>query len=294
MRLDLADLRLFMAIAETGSITGGAEQANLALASASERLRNIEQDIGVALFVRHSRGVSLTEVGQLLEQHARKIMYQHEFMKSELKSYIHQLQGDLLLYANTSATAQFLPKKLSGWLMMHPDVHLELKEKTSAEIIQSILAGTGEAGIVSDAVHPQSLILEPIADDHLAVLVGVDHPLATQEEVFLKDLVNEPFIGLYEGSALQEHIQFHVKKIGHELILRVRMNTFEGVCEMVEKGVGISILPKAIADQYQSRFQYKKLILKEQWAKRRLCLCYRNWEDLTPMMKNFLTYLKGD
>lgn len=61
MRLDLADLRLFIAIVDTGSITGGAANAHLALASASERLRKMEAEIGVPLLHRHARGVTMTE-----------------------------------------------------------------------------------------------------------------------------------------------------------------------------------------------------------------------------------------
>ena len=71
MRMDIADLRLFLAIAEAGSITAGASQANLALGSASERLRAIEADAGTALLTRHPRGVSLTEAGAALAHGSR-------------------------------------------------------------------------------------------------------------------------------------------------------------------------------------------------------------------------------
>lgn len=74
MRMDIADLRLFLAIAEAGSITAGATQANLALGSASERLRTIEADAGTPLLNRHPRGVSLTEAGAALAHHARLIL----------------------------------------------------------------------------------------------------------------------------------------------------------------------------------------------------------------------------
>ena len=77
MRFDLVDLRLFLRIAEARSITHGARKANLALASASERIRGMESVLGVALLIRDRRGVSLSPAGQCLLEHARLIV-QHD------------------------------------------------------------------------------------------------------------------------------------------------------------------------------------------------------------------------
>ncbi len=76
MRLDLADLQLFLCIADAGSITAGAQRANLALASASERLRKMESAVGVALLERRPRGVITTEAGEALAHHARLMLRQ--------------------------------------------------------------------------------------------------------------------------------------------------------------------------------------------------------------------------
>lgn len=292
MRLDLVDFKLFIFITEAGSITRGAERSNLALASASERLRKIEEEASVSLFLRHSRGVSLTEAGEVFERYARQIIYQYDLLKRELKAFNSNSNTSLQLYANTSASTQFLPSKIAPWMIAHPNLDINLEERTSTDIINIISAGLGEAGIVSDSVNAHSLILEPIAKDHLILIVPMSHRLAKNEEISFKDIILEPFIGLYMGSALQEHINYHAKAMGQELTPRIRMNTFEGICEMVEKGIGIGILPEALATKYQSRFVYKKLILKDDWAKRQLCMCYKSWSDLTPPMKDLLSYLK--
>src|SRR5690606_9533936 len=84
MRLDLADLHLFLCIVDSGSITAGAARANLALASASERIRNMESVAGVALLERRSRGSVTTEAGEALAHHARLILRQQDILNSEL------------------------------------------------------------------------------------------------------------------------------------------------------------------------------------------------------------------
>lgn len=103
MRMDIADLCLFLAIAEAGSITAGATQANLALGSASERLRSIEADAGTLLLNRHPRGVSLTEAGAALAHHARLILQQQAQLRGELQAFAQGARGTLHLYANTAA-----------------------------------------------------------------------------------------------------------------------------------------------------------------------------------------------
>lgn len=150
MRMDIADLRLFLAIAEAGSITAGAAQANLALASASERLRTIEADAGTPLLNRHPRGVSLTEAGAALAHHARLILQQQTQLRSELQAFAHGARGTLHLYANTAALTNYLPSRLAPWLAERPRLHVELLERTSPEVVRAISAGQAEAGIISE------------------------------------------------------------------------------------------------------------------------------------------------
>src|SRR5690606_29274825 len=134
MRLDVADLRLFLCIVDAGSITQGAARANLALASASERLRNIEADAGVTLVRRQPRGIIPTEAGEALAHHARLILKQQEILKGELSDFAAGTRGTLHLYANTAALTTFLPSRLAPWLAERPDLHVRLQERTSADI----------------------------------------------------------------------------------------------------------------------------------------------------------------
>lgn len=157
MRLDLADLRLFIAIVDTGSITGGAANAHLALASASERLRKMEAEIGVPLLHRHARGVTMTEAGEVLARHARPLLAQQQRLRQAMHAFACGQRGTLRLFANTSAMSAFLPGKLAAWMAAHPAVQIETEERTSADIVSCILAGVAQAGVVSDAVDPGPL-----------------------------------------------------------------------------------------------------------------------------------------
>lgn len=165
MRMDLADLRLFIAIVDSGSITGGAAMAHLATASASERVRKLEAEVGVPLLQRHARGVTLTEAGEVLARHARPLLAQQQRLRRAMSAFARGQQGTLRLFANTSAMSAFLPGKLAARMAAHPAVQIDTEERTSADIVSSILAGVAQAGVVSDAVDPWPLHLDPVADD---------------------------------------------------------------------------------------------------------------------------------
>lgn len=292
MRLDIADMRLFVSIADAGSITAGAKQAHLALASASERLKNIERDTGVSLLVRHPRGVSLTEAGELFAHHARQILSQREQLKAQMSAFASGSRGKIKLYANTAAIAEFLPRRLSAWLSEHPDIAIELEERTSVDIVNILVSDIGEAGIVSDAVDAHDLTLIPVADDRLVLITPLLHPLADAGTLSLSDVVAEPFIGLYSGKALQDHISQHAADLGHRLNYRIRMSGFEGLCEMVSNGIGVGILPASIADRFQQKFAFRQQYLTDAWAKRKICLCFKHWPSLSPATRTLLTFLQ--
>jgi DNA-binding transcriptional LysR family regulator len=114
MRFDLVDLQLFLHVAEAASITRGAELSNMALASASERIRKMEELAGVELLERRRRGVNLTAAGRSFVHHARLVLQQIDHMKGELSEFAGGTKGRVRLQANASALSEFLaPSKRS-------------------------------------------------------------------------------------------------------------------------------------------------------------------------------------
>ncbi|WP_269790451.1 LysR family transcriptional regulator [Stenotrophomonas sp. Iso1] len=291
MRMDLADLRLFLCVVDAGSITAGAARANLALASASERLRAIETDAGVELLLRHPRGVTPTEAGDALAHHARLILQQRSRLRDELQDFAQGARGTLHLYANTAALTDFLPPPLAPWLAERPKLRVDLKERTSIEIVRAVSAGLAEAGIVSDAVAADGLHLQPVAKDHLVLIVPPKHRLARHTSVVFADVLGEAFIALADGNALQEHINLQAQDAGRALAARVHMKTFEGVCAMVGHGVGIAVVPQAQARRFRRTHGYQVVALRDDWARRHLCLCFAQWKTLSSAMRSLLLHL---
>ena len=196
MRFDLIDLRLFLLVVEAGSITHGATQANLALPSASARLRGMEEMIGHPLLERGRRGVAPTPAGDALAHHARIVLRQIEQMRGELGEYSKGLKAHVRLLANTAAVTEFLPQSLAPYLASHPTVDIDLKERLSTEVVKAVAGGLADVGIISDAVDCGVLQLLPFAIDRLVVIVPRTNPLAQHRRIAFQDIVGHEFVGL--------------------------------------------------------------------------------------------------
>lgn len=293
MRMDLADLRLFLMVVEAGSITAGAERAHLALASTSERLRTMEAEAGIALLARHPRGVTTTEAGEALAHHARLMLRQQSLLREELQEFASGARGTLHLYANTGALTTFLPGRLAPWMAARPRLHVDLKERTSKEIVRAVRGGQAEAGITSDAVDSAPLQLQPVADDPLLLIVPPNHRLAARTAIRFAEVLGDTFVALADGNALQEHIEDNARTLGRSLSPRIRMKTFEGVCEMVGHGIGIGIVPRSICQQHRRRYRFHAIALEDAWARRKLSLCFVRWNGLSRSMQSLLLHLGG-
>ena len=294
MKFDLTDLQLFLNIVDAGSITAGAERSHLALASASERLRKMEQSLGTGLLVRLPRGIEVTAAGAALTHHARLMLQQQHRLKAELSGFVQASKSHVCLYANSAALTEFLPSKLAAWLAENPHVRLKLKERTSADIVHAIAAGLADVGMVSNAVNSKELSMHPLASDDLVVLVSQAHRCAGQKQVGFGDIMSEPFVGLSEGSALQKYIAQQAEMLGGKLDVRVHMNTFAGVCEMVAHDVGVGMVPWSAAKRYRRKYPFHLLSLTDDWAHRQLCACFRNWDGLSAPIKSLLQGLGVD
>jgi DNA-binding transcriptional LysR family regulator len=290
MSFDLADLRLFVAVVDAGSITGGADAAGLSLPAASERIRDMEAAAGVRLLERGRRGVMPTEAGESLAHHARLILQQMARMRGELGSHAADPRATVRLLANTAATREFLPRRLAAWMAAHPRIDIELKERQSAEIVRALAAGLAEIGILSDAADTAGLTLRPFATDRLVAVVARGHPLAAARRIAFADLLAHPLVGL-AGGALGAHLDAQAARLGMRLKPRVRISGFEGVCRVAAAGVGAGIVPEVAARRAGRAMGLAILRLTDAWAVRRLVVAVQADLPLAPPARDLLEHL---
>jgi DNA-binding transcriptional LysR family regulator len=291
MRFDLIDLRLFTNVVEAGSITRGAEHSNMALASASERIRGMELAFGLPLLTRARRGVVATPAGEALTHHARIVLHEIEQLRGTLGEYSRGLKAHIRLMANTSAMTEFLPDALAPYLAANPNIDIQLDEKLSHEIVQAVAGGLADVGIVADTVDPGHLKTFPFRTDRLVLVCQRDHLLSQQRRIALLDVIDQDFVGLTPGSPLQDYVGQQAARAGHTLRFRIRLRGFEGVCRMAEHGVGLGVVPETAARRCSRSMAIHAIPLTDPWALRKLMLCVRSVEALSIQARGLIQHL---
>jgi DNA-binding transcriptional LysR family regulator len=293
MRFDLTDLRLFCDVVDEGSITAGAEKSALALAAASTRIRNMEIALGAELLTRSRRGVSPTPAGRMLLKHARGMLTQAARMREDLSAYARGLSGEVRLLANTNALTEFLPEALASFLAAHPQVSVDLEERLSDEIVGLVAEGVGDVGIVAGTVDVGALQTYPFRSDRFVVVTPRAHPLASRQAVTFAEVLDYDFIGLERSASLQRFLTAKAAREGRPLKLRVQLRSFDGVCRMVEAGVGVGVAPRTTAERAARTMSLAIIELSDDWALRDLKIVVRASDDLRPYARELVESLRA-
>ena len=291
MRFDLVDLRLFVHVAETTNITHAASRSNLALASASERIRRMETSAGVGLLKRGRRGVDLTPAGLVFAAHARRVLRQMDDLTRELSSFAGGVKGRVRLLANTSAMSEALPRSLTAFLAANPGLDVDVEEHPSRDIVRLVAEGAAEVGIAADTADLGHLDTIPFRTDRLVLILPARHPLVGRKGLMFREALDEDFVGLPPGSALQQHLAHHAAQAGKPMKLRVRLADFESICRMVADAVGVAVIPESAARRGRRRTAIEAIHLADAWATRRLHVCFRREDELSAPARRLVEHL---
>ncbi|WP_315721875.1 MULTISPECIES: LysR substrate-binding domain-containing protein [unclassified Bradyrhizobium] len=292
MRYDLVDLRLFIAVAEARSITGGAERAHLALASASARIKGLEDAFGVELFKRGRRGVDLTAAGESLLEHARIIMANVETMQGELSGFAAGRRANVQLLANTVGLAEHLPRALAAFLRANPDINVDVEERESTEIADAIASGRADLGFAAEHALPETIERFGFGEDRLMLVAGRQSSFAGRRHAEFSETAGHDFIGLTQGTALNVHIGRHAARLGIRQHVRARLRDFDAICQMVAAGIGIAVVPEAAARRCARTLPISLIALRDAWADRRLVICARSFKALPRPAKLLVEHLR--
>jgi DNA-binding transcriptional LysR family regulator len=292
MRFDLVDLQLFVAVADTGSITHGAARASLALASASARIKGLEADLGVALVRRRRRGVELTAAGEGLRDHARTIMHQVTMMQGDIAAFSSGVRASVHLLANTSGLSEHLPKALGVFLREYPDISLDVEERESADIVGAIAGGAADLGFAAEHAVPAHFERFSFSEDRLMLVVPKRSDLSNRRQIDFIEVGNRDFVGLTNATALAVHIGRHAARLGVRLQVRARLRDFDAICRMVAAGVGVAVVPEAAAKRCAQSMPITPVAIRDDWANRRLVICARSFKSLPKPAKLLVEHLR--
>src|SRR5450830_961937 len=280
MQFDTKDLRLFVGVAEDGSLSRTAERQHLSLAALSARIKALEAQAGQALLYREARGVRLTPPGEAFVHHARGVLRQVAQLRVDLQEYGGGLRGHVRVFANTTAVTDFLPEILPGFLANNPRVNVDLQEKPNAEIARGVLDGRADIGIVAGQVDLLGLQAIHFSTDRLVLVTAKNHRFSRQPSIAFADTLDEDAVGMNQHSTLQKFLSQVTEKLGKPLKLRIQLSSFDAMCRMIGAGVGVGIVPESAARRNQSSMNLALIELLEPWSVRERYILVREHEAL--------------
>ena len=293
MRFDLITLNLVLAIADTRSITAGALREHLALAAASKRLSDLETRFGVPLFERRARGVEPTEAGRALVRHIRGLQASLHALESEVVEFSRGIKGHLRIAANAGAISECLPPDLAAFSQVHPQIRISLEDQTSAEVQAAVAEGRADVGIFVPPLLDNRLSTWRYRRGSLAAMVPAGHALAALERVRFDALLDHDIVGLHAGAAAHELMRAEAEGQGRTLKARLQVRGFDAIAQLVEAGLGVAVLPAAVAHRFAQIFRVRVLTLDEAWAEREYRLGVRTQEVLPTVVQRFVAALCG-
>lgn len=291
MNFDLVDLRLFVNVVEAGTITAGAAASCVTLASASERIRGMETALGIPLLLRERRGVALTPAGHTLLTHALVVLQQVERMQGDLGDHASGLRGHVRMMCNSAAISDWLPDRLAGFLRAHPGVSIDLNERASQEIVDAIRGNGCDIGVLGDSVDTTGLQSFLLGTDPLVLAMLQGHAWASRKRIDFAEAANCELVGLQTGSALDDHLSGHARRLGMRLRYRIRLRSFEAICRMVGQGVGLGIVPRSAVRRHARSARVKAVPLADAWAGRSLVVCVRDVNLLPTYARQLISRL---
>ncbi len=277
-RFDLVTLRLFVAAADSGSLTAGAERVDLSLAAASKRIAELEAHIGAPLLERSPRGVAPTEAGRALRPHAVDLVARLEQLALAMSDVKSGTGGRLRLWANTSAFGGFLPALLARYAQQHPQVVLDLEDRISEDAVRGVARGAAELAIVGDNIGCEGLHTLVAHVDELVLLLPPGHvlqPAAPGGRVALAEVLEHDLVAFARPTSLTRQLAAAAEALRKPLRIRAQIRSFDAMARMVAAGLGLAVLPRQGASPYAQAMGLVIAPLEGLGTERRLLLVMR-------------------
>jgi Transcriptional regulator len=294
--MDLHRLEVFCKVVELRSFTKAAEAVLLSQPTISEHIRTLEETLGEKLLDRLGREVFPTPAGQILYQYAKKMLRLREEAIQAMATYKGELSGQLILGASTIPGTYILPKIIGSFKAQHPSIQLMLKISSSGKIVEAVLGGDLEIGLVGSRWRDRRLKTEEIFSEELVLAVYTEHPWSERNEVGMEEIYGQPFILRERDSGTRKVMSQILEAHGFDfskLNVVAEIATTQAVVEGIKARIGISILSRQAVEEDLRRGSLVAVPLRGIRFERPFYLIQRANRQLSPLCEAFLAHLRA-
>lgn len=284
MEPTLKQFRAFVTIAETGQITRAADRLGLSQSAVSTLIAQLELNLGLRLFDRHTRLLRLTQAGTEALEVARQAVADLDRLVQNAQDLNSFSRGRVGVAAGTVQAALLLPKLIKSFSEKHPNIDVSLHDVAERAMIDMVRSGAADIGIGTIPSRETELVGIDLYTDYYLIVLPPNHPFARYKSLRWRDLIGETLIAPQRGNPIRERLQEELERIGIDLtpgktFLEVHLPLT--ILGMVQAGLGIAIMTTAVKP-LSDALGLVSLQATEPVVSRKISLIQRSDHSLSP------------
>ena len=233
--MELRHLRYFIALAGSLNFTRAAERLHVTQSTLSHQIKQLEEELGVPLFERTGRRVTLTEAGDEFLHHAGNALREIDAGLGALRKDPQEAMGQLRIGATHTFNLSFIPDCMATFQKRHPQVRVAVEELAADAIAARLQQGSLDLGIAYRPSQPGSLQFEPLYNEEMVLVVAQSHPLARRKRVRMVELHRLPMVLLPASFATRQMLEECFRSCGAEPQVVAEINTLAPMMGLVAK-----------------------------------------------------------
>jgi len=244
--MDLATLRVFLAVAEERSFSRAAAKVHRTQPAVSQAVRRLESDLGEQLFDRTSKSGTLTDAGRLLQNYGQRLVRLAGETESVMRELRDLRRGRVLIGANEAAIHTLLPL-MARFRRRVPDIAVDVRRVPARQIAVEVQQGSLDFGALTFRPSETGLLEVAVGSDELVLLVPPSHPLASRRQVTMEEVGNEPVVAHNDPSPARERVLRLFEEHRIPLQMMIALPSLDGIKRAVELKLGVALLPRLCA-----------------------------------------------
>jgi DNA-binding transcriptional LysR family regulator len=241
--MDLRQLEIIRAIADTGSFTAAGEKLHVSQSAISRQILLLEEELGEPVFHRIGRRIRITPAGESLLHLSNRVFQDLDETVSAISDKQESLRGTMRLVGGMTVCLYVFPALLAEVRRAHPNLDLKITVGSAERSIAMLRSGAGDLGLITLPVEASDLVSVPVLREELLLVTYPAHPLARKRPITPADLTRQPFILFETGSITRRIVDEFFMRERIEAQIVMETENVEIIKAMVRHGLGISIIP---------------------------------------------------
>ncbi|MBP1965639.1 LysR family transcriptional regulator [Paenibacillus aceris] len=291
--MDIRQLHYFAEVAKYKNFTKASQALFVSQPSISKMIKSLEDELGVTLLDRSEREVELTDTGKLVNEKALIILQLLEELTSSVNELVQLKRGKVKMGILPTISALLFPKIIAGFKKSYPRIEIQMVEYSAKQVEMQMDQGNIDFGVTVLPVNTKLYGTVPLLSEELVVIVSNHHWLAGRKSVSLVELKNEPFILFTKEFALHDVVWQACSQAGFEPEAIHMTSLWDFCCEMVSSQLGISLIPRSMANRLHHLAVQTVSISHPQIAWE-LALIYPRDKYLSYASREFIAYIQAN